>query len=252
MQVTELALYDVTESCPIQFLLHSSVVSLVNLHVNIKTLVYCANVTLLVKWASECIDCAFHTVYRWNTWNITTAQTVWGEPELNHSLYRLLQPRPHWKWVCVFVYRKLLSLLQTANLLPYAPLTVRNQNSISDRIGEKTLREIRLSRGASSPLARRTSSLIPGCNKVRLCRGLIWFPWSCADGYLGGVIFAGVCLWAHQAVLVSADIQAVDVVSRCWSSTIWTGYRLDLGGYGDLGIRTEQTNICIDVIPFKK
>ncbi len=56
MQVTELALYDVTESFPIQILSHSSVY-LVNLHVNIKTL--WANVTLLAKWASECIDCAF-------------------------------------------------------------------------------------------------------------------------------------------------------------------------------------------------
>ncbi len=38
-QVIELALYDVTESCPIQFRSHNSVVYLVNLHVNIKTLV---------------------------------------------------------------------------------------------------------------------------------------------------------------------------------------------------------------------
>ncbi len=35
----------------------------------------------------------------------------------------------------------------------------RNQNSISDRIEKKTLGETRLNRGASSPLARRTSSL---------------------------------------------------------------------------------------------
>ncbi len=49
-QVTELALYDVTESCPVQFLSHSSVVSLVNLQVfNIKTLLCWANVTLLAK-----------------------------------------------------------------------------------------------------------------------------------------------------------------------------------------------------------
>ncbi len=48
-QVIELALYDVTESCPVQFLSHSSVVSLVNLHVNIKTLLCWANVTLLAK-----------------------------------------------------------------------------------------------------------------------------------------------------------------------------------------------------------
>ncbi len=35
----------------------------------------------------------------------------------------------------------------------------RNQNSIGDRTEEKTLGETRLSRGGSSPLARRTSSL---------------------------------------------------------------------------------------------
>ncbi len=50
-----------------------------------------------------------HLVYRWN---ITTIQTVWGEPKLNHSLYRQLQPGRCWKWVCEFVYRMLLSLLQ--------------------------------------------------------------------------------------------------------------------------------------------
>ncbi len=55
---------------------------------------------------------------------------------------------------------------------------------------KKTLGETRLSRGASSPLARWTSSSIPSCRKVRLCRGLIWFPWSCANGHLGGVVFA--------------------------------------------------------------
>ncbi len=41
---------------------------------------------------------------------------------------------------------------------PEAP-TASNQNSIGDRTEKKTLRETRLSRGASSPLARRTSSL---------------------------------------------------------------------------------------------
>ncbi len=37
-QITELALYDVTESRLVQFLQHSSIISLVNLYVNIKTL----------------------------------------------------------------------------------------------------------------------------------------------------------------------------------------------------------------------
>ncbi len=111
MQVTELALYDVTESCPIQILSHSSVY-LVNLHVNIKTL--WANVTLLAKWASECIDCAFRA-YSISVEHVehTNYTNCVGEPELNHSLYRLLQPGRRWKWVCEFVYRMLLSLLQT-------------------------------------------------------------------------------------------------------------------------------------------
>ncbi len=51
--MNELALYDVTESCPIQFLSHSSVIYLVNLHINIMTLLCWA--TLLVV---KCIDCA--------------------------------------------------------------------------------------------------------------------------------------------------------------------------------------------------
>ncbi len=37
-----------------------------------------------------------HLVYRWN---IPTIQTVWGEPKLNHSLYRQLQPGR--VWVCL-------------------------------------------------------------------------------------------------------------------------------------------------------
>ncbi len=41
------------------------------------------------------------TVYRFNTWNIPTTQTVWGEPKLNHSLYMLQQPGRRWKWVWV-------------------------------------------------------------------------------------------------------------------------------------------------------
>ncbi len=37
--------------------------------------------------------------------------------------------------------------------------TARNQNSIGDKMEKKTFGETRLSRGASSPPARRTSSL---------------------------------------------------------------------------------------------
>ncbi len=37
----------------------------------------------------------------------------------------------------------------------------------------------------------KTGRLILGCNKVKLCRGLIWFPWSCPDGRLGDKVFGG-------------------------------------------------------------
>ncbi len=56
----------------------------------------------------------------------------------------------------------------------------RNQNSISDRTEKKTLLETRLSRGGSSPLARRTSRLF------QLQQSPInWLQWSFPDGYLG-------------------------------------------------------------------
>ncbi len=64
MQVTELTLYDVTESCPIRFLSHSSVVSLVNLHVNMKTLLYWA--TLLAN------ALIVHSVYSTSVEHTTT------------------------------------------------------------------------------------------------------------------------------------------------------------------------------------
>ncbi len=52
-----------------------------------------------------------------HTWSYVTSpslSTVWGgEPKLNRSLYRLLHPGRRSKWVCEFVYRMLLSLLQT-------------------------------------------------------------------------------------------------------------------------------------------
>ncbi len=64
--MTELALYDVTESYPVQFLSHSSVVYRVNLHVNIKTLLCWA--TLLVANALIVLHSAYsisveHTNY---------------------------------------------------------------------------------------------------------------------------------------------------------------------------------------------
>ncbi len=47
--------------------------------------------------------CILLTVYRWNTWNIPTTHTVWGN--LNWTIHcSLLQPGRRWKWVCEFVY----------------------------------------------------------------------------------------------------------------------------------------------------
>ncbi len=58
-QMTELALYDVTESCLVQFLSHISVISLVHLHVNIKTLLCWA--TVLVVNALIVLHSAYST-----------------------------------------------------------------------------------------------------------------------------------------------------------------------------------------------
>ncbi len=37
----------------------------------------------------------------------------------------------------------------------------------------------------------KISSLNLGCSRVRLCKGLIWFLWSCPDGCLGDRVFTG-------------------------------------------------------------
>ncbi len=37
----------------------------------------------------------------------------------------------------------------------------------------------------------KISSLNLGCSRVRLCKGLIWFLWSCPDGRLGDRVFTG-------------------------------------------------------------
>ncbi len=52
----------------------------------------------------------------------------------------------------------------------------RVQNSIGDRTEKKTLGETRLSRGTSSPLARRTSSFFSNCSKVRSTGSSGLFP----------------------------------------------------------------------------
>ncbi len=55
--MTELALYDVTESCQIEFLSHNSVISLFHLHVNINTLLCWA--ALLVENALIVLHSAY-------------------------------------------------------------------------------------------------------------------------------------------------------------------------------------------------
>ncbi len=37
----------------------------------------------------------------------------------------------------------------------------------------------------------KISSLNLGCSRVRLCKGLIWFLWSCPDGRLRDMVFTG-------------------------------------------------------------
>ncbi len=115
----------------------------------------------------------------------------------------------------------------------------RNQNSIGDRTEKKTLGETRLSRGATSPLARRHSSSIPTAAKSDWRAQLIpevlsWWLSRWRGPHWGSV--SG----AHLGVLSPLTFRAVEVVSRCWS-TIWSG------DCSDLGIRKKQTNISIDV-----
>ncbi len=41
------------------------------------------------------------------------------------------------------------------------------------------------------------------CSRVRLCRGLIWFPWSCPDGLLGDKVFTRlVCVISATVVQI--------------------------------------------------
>ncbi len=62
--------------------------------------------------------------------------------------------------------------------------TTRNQNSIGDRMEKQTLGETRLSREASSPLARRTSSLFHGVNFIPSFYLLNNYPKQCISHYL--------------------------------------------------------------------
>ncbi len=65
----------------------------------------------------------------------------------------------------------------------------RNQNSIGDRTEKKTLGETRLSRGASSPLSRRTNSLFQ-LQQSQIVRAQL-FHWSFPDGCLGDEVLTG-------------------------------------------------------------
>ncbi len=116
------------------------------------------------------------------------------------------------------------------------------------------------SRGASSPLAKRTSSLFQ-LQQSQIVRAQLvpvvfsrWLSrwWGPHWGSVSG---------AHLGVLVSADVQGC---RRClWvliHHLIWirTGsddcsdhlgwIRTGSGGYGDLGIREKQTNVSVNLL----
>ncbi len=65
----------------------------------------------------------------------------------------------------------------------------RNENSIGDRMEKKTLGETRLSRGASSPPARRISSLFQLQQSQSVSGPLV--PGSFPDGCLGDEVLTG-------------------------------------------------------------
>ncbi len=62
----------------------------------------------------------------------------------------------------------------------------------------------------------KISSLNLGCSRVRLCKGLIWFPWSGPDGHLGDRVFTGDQFSGPHLVSWSPlTFRAVEVISRC-------------------------------------
>ncbi len=86
--------------------------------------------------------------------------------------------------------------------------------------GEKTLGETRLGRGASSPLARRISSLFQLQQSQSVSGPLVPGVFSRWMSRWRGPHWRSVS-GAHLCVLDSTDGQgcrAVEVVSRCWSS----------------------------------
>ncbi len=109
-----------------------------------------------------------------------------GRPISNRSYQQSVQYYTFEKRYLALFQFSLFVKMKCPQLSKPEATAARNQNSIGDRMEKKTLRETRLSRRASSPLTRRTSSL---------CRGLIWFPRSCPDGCLGdGVLTGGLSL----------------------------------------------------------
>ncbi len=68
----------------------------------------------------------------------------------------------------------------------------RNRNSIGDKMEKKALGETRLSRGASTRLARQTSSLFQ-LQQSQIVRAN-WFQWSFPDGCLDDGVLIGICL----------------------------------------------------------
>ncbi len=137
--------------------------------------------------------------------------------------------------------------------------TARNQNSIGDRMEKKTLGETRLSRGASSPLARQTSCLFQLQQSQIVRAPLVPVVFSRWLSRWRGPHWGSVS-GAHLGVLVSADVQSCrGCLQVLIHHLIWirTGsgdcsdhlgwIRTGSGGSGDFGIRKKKTYISIDV-----
>ncbi len=114
----------------------------------------------------------------------------------------------------------------------------RNQNSICDRTEKKPWEKPGSVGGASSPLARRTSSLFQLQQSQIVRTQLVPVVFSRWLSRWRGPHWGSIS-GAHLGVLVSADVQGCrGCLYRCWS-TIWSGYGLDLvtavtirAGYG--------------------
>ncbi len=139
------------------------------------------------------------TVYQWN---IPTAQTVWGEPKLNHSLYRLLQLGRHWKWVWV--------CLQTAVVIAANP----HINNYSKNI---------ISLLPVGPL----SSVGPGLQPIEAC--VLMRPWThivTAEMFAGrSRVWALMVCTVRTAVHLQAPLLPLNVQSGCRQSCTLRHFR---------------------------